>query len=685
MSSFKIDYISFIFDETNNTFTNINNITILPGFVNSAEMLNFKNELIFFLKNNNIQNEDEPLLKKQKINSSLLDFLFLLIINHNSKKNDIKIPTNDIINNIYDLLNIFNKHVDNVNLLINNQEDYLFFLNFYYYFNIFSKSKFIFPVFNLPAGFGKTYLSTLFFDKNFKNKNKIKILCPTAKAASLYNDAKTIHSSIKINNDWRFERTTFNRFVQDLDIILIDEYSMVPENFIIDLFHSIIYYNVENKKNIFLFLTGDSAQLKPIKIKNFLSLLSKNLKHPTNYSELKIITCNTTIELYRFRNSLLLNNVILIIKKMIDDLYYSRNINTDNNNKYIIKYKKEGLNIFFDFFKKFNVSSIKIDMKTIVNKIFKNFEYNINLLKDNDQYENVIFKELPICVAFENKYTNEIQEKVYQEFYYSNKTSLEFIVTHVESNNNYYDIDIFQESIPNIFIKKSDYEFNRNLYLKYLQNLPGNVGLVDNKIKIGSVIICKKNLNEKIINGTCGILLGLKINSNLNIKKEIVKINISSINFKKNKDTFKTYRIYLYDDDELPEDFCFWEFYDFKLKKSYLIPPHFCTSICSSCFDYSCKHRTEKINLCGFFFQTFFSSTLYNLQGVTINNESKIIFDNDMLLPKNNKLRPLYVLLSRIENYNNLECDIFFIKDCLKILFDNNHKKEIDNYILNFF
>ena len=252
-----------------------------------------------------------------------------------------------------------------------------------------------------------------------------------------------------------------------------------------------------------------------------------------------------------------------------------------------------------------------------------------------------------------------------------------------------------------------------------MSSLPGNIGLDKNILNIGSNILCKKNLNNKnnngfnIINGTSGILVNVLFNQK-NIIYKIKTVSVEQKNFwsqnnnnNNNNKKEKVYKICIYKKIEslasstsysspicsnnninsnnnsggfgVCDNFIQLQIYDFDDRRVKLVNPLFMENICYSCANNVCNHNVNKINIIGFYFQSFYSSTLYNLQGITINSNVKLIFETSKVFGNNSKLRSLYVLLSRIEDKKSIICDKGLFIEALSIMFGKTIKSKIND------
>lgn len=617
------------------------------------------------------------------------------------------------------------------------------------FFQFYKKKQFR-PCFNLPAGFGKTFVINKLltcFSKHSKFDGAV--AAPTALGASLYENGYTIHRLLSINHAWEFSNGHFVlSFFKKNHYLIFDEFSMVPDFFI----NRLLTHLNKLHTDFYFMMCGDSSQMTPVKSGKIIDTDDLCNLNNSNFCVLTY-TCQENIVLYRFKNCLYLNEFVHKLKIYIDT------IKKRITNRQKVYNVNDGAfyMLWINYLKKIQYCDFPIDLQYIIDNMVEIQKSNNNVLIENPIFwtnnknvdkpfgqksfcdiEKVYANKLtrvPVCVAYENKISSIIQNSLFEKidtFSILNKKNIKFY------NTKNFDKNptgcIFTTEIPTLIIDKKSFEkLNEKSLYSFLSKLPGNVGNGLNKINIGSSILCKKNhyplsstftaaaaaapsstTSQKDFS-TSNVALdttapfGESQNSfytksllpnksqicNLECDSKFLKngdsgilVGVEVFNFDFSKCEIKNvdkYSILVYDhlgpeNDTKPfeqTDFCdiqseemsiFWTIFDLNTK-TLLQTSGFDKKYCAVCGNDMCKHHQSDffIHAKVFYWQPLYSYTIYNLQGSTLSN-IKVMVSEEHLFSTKDRLRTLYVLLSRIQNYEQLIVDKNFVKKSFEVL-----------------
>lgn len=552
---------------------------------------------------------------------------FLLYIEKTFCKNKVPLENKD-----YDpILNflLFCQNYEGFLLIDSGLELFVLSKIFYFYHKLFNVTLWL--KFDLLPGFGKTFQNIRlgrFLD------NKIHVVCPTAKAALFYKGGRTIHSFFNIPMS---ERNTDAMFPSsnniEYDFFVIDEFSMVSCNIM-----SPIFQILKNKK-CFVVITGDSSQLKPISSRQY-----------------DFDNCN--FKILNFTNK---RNCFL--PRFFGTQYYDRQVRLLYYLKELIKEKNaqkktyelniENLEMWLECLSIYDISNTEITDESIIDNYSKTQQETLSIIKSGRQENYGNIKSLPISIGFCNKYNLTIQNKIFDKYFKEDYTIINgssVLNSTVEAGSIFITRKIFN----------NHYRFKD--VKKICSKLSGSIGDANNNLKIGSYCVCRINDYEnKTFNGVHGVIIKKELTTKTKNIETIICDN-------------KKYSI-LDDDDNL-----------FNLKLTILllhnskiieinISKKF---MCKMCEEKKCVHQNENpfyIQL--FYWHSFYSCTLYFLQGSTIDYN---LVCNSKEVFKRHKLISSYLILSRIKDPKMLCIDKQFILETLEGIYGKS-KKHIMNFI----
>lgn len=555
-----------------------------------------------------------------------------------------KLVSNNGQNYICDSLEIFDKMV-----------------NFY---SIFKDQNTVL-IFDLLPGVGKTLqVHNLVTYLNSKNKvhSLVRVVAPTARATLLYQEedvkATTLHSLFKINpnegRSWTQLKELFDAFFAKnkyVEVLVVDEFSMVG----CQLIYFMVDYFLSSGK--FLVLLGDSCQLRPVNQKAFNPIsFSKNSKHSQN---MILFSCGPEIILYRFvedirqkitRFLFYLRQLIMAEKNKKENKSNKSNKTSQTNEKSTAKNSKrivrtitaDALEMWLECFSLFDIVEHPLNDEFIL-KDLERVQRDTNTKILECRFDEVM--DMPVVIGFQNDYSIKIQKNIFKN---------------VEN----FDEKDSIEGVFNVYIDYEDYLSKADQLCKTFKdkNLPSIFFNNDICLRKGTYMVCRRNnKRQNVFNGLRCIYLERKINyGKILFKKQIgdsfwvnVVEDISKFDCQLTLFNCKTKTVFNY----RPEDVFF----------------------CELCKQGKCSHDNSILTTKVFFMHAYYSITLYNLQGMTL--EDPIICNTEEIF-KRDILITLYVLLSRERNPKNIMIDHQFILKALRTIFGLSSFKALHNKIL---
>lgn len=564
-----------------------------------------------------------------------------------------------------------------------------------------SNSKIVWPCFNLPPGFGKTFqLQNLLQQSdimvgihdrallsNNYNSDKLKVLkkslqicCPTAKASLLYDNAKTIHSHFKIDFRKNEHTLKLNNIGSEKPMFIFDEYSMISDSLI-----KIVIRDCLISPWRFATFSGDSAQMRPPKAKliKFEKLLAiKN--HEFINDKIRVVeftpeTNSAFIRIPRFKNSLPLQEMIMYMKKIID------NSSSCTDYDYVPTYNltSSELKELISKMAIFEISKTKIQREQLVKLSVDKQKINFDAIRDPNNISISKFETPQCIVGYTNKYCNTIQNEIntkcMEDFYEVNNNNLKIYIEGQLLNKT--EDEILRDKslvVPHLTIANKCLNFeseenNTRIYTiseqyksqmtKELKGLPGTIGQSDAIIKVGTYVICRRNTLDTF-NGEIGLVTGITIYFKQRETFERMKttrslVNLGFDNFieilpvNKTDDVNVVYSIYSFNKQTI---------------KSLNATKY---TQCLTCSAENCRHD-KKVGdeLKIMYWHPNYALTIYCLQGVTILDD-KIVCETAETL-RTDKLRTAYTILSRVVDPKLIVIDKWFILELLKSMFSRS-------------
>jgi len=497
-------------------------------------------------------------------------------------------------------------------------------------------------IFDLVPGIGKTFQMIKLMEMY---NNEIIICTPTAISAQLYNNrnVRTVHSTFKIDP---FENV-FDLKIENIDkfkkykAIVFDEFSMISHWIFVKIF-------MELPKDIVVILVGDSSQLAPPmgKEPDFVKL--------SKYRNFKRFSTDYSCKIFRFYQSTCgggssdNNNFVQNIHAL------KKLIKMDNKKKNLKINFDEMFVSWFKFFCQFGLdtSGSSISLVSTIEKISK-IQYSNYQKILAEKYDDL--EKIPVIFSYKNAENFKIQTQVYAKLS-STKLGEVSIFENVNSNNMFRE---FCENFSNLFLSEkiwNDPE-SRDKVIKFVSM---NSFLFDymNKFLPASNIRCRKNMPwSGCVNGDIGSFVGIDfVYSNSKFFKKIKIDDNHCLTLVSN---------------DCVLNFCL-KCVDYKnkeLKRHHVLQE----SLCQKCGN--CIMCEDNILIHPVYWQTFYTATMYNVQGQTISSED--LFIDTSLALRTNKLRCLYILVTRVKNPAQIHIDYDFVIESLRAIYNTSKTKPV--------
>ena len=481
--------------------------------------------------------------------------------------------------------------------------------------------------FDLVPGIGKTWqINNLF------TLLELCVTTPTAQSASVYTsgqDVLTVHSRFKIDpNEKNYNKVNIHtiRCRGKPRIFVFDEYSMIPDWILSKVFK----FLTQTVPNVCIILVGDSSQLSPPMGRQF-KVHPKMVINRQTFSFCQFAAASDSI-VFRFEgcvNADLFKEYLFKLKDLIE--MYA------NNKKLSVKLdSREHFSYWLNFFSIFSTHRETITSCDTVNKIVERTRKNLTHIAA-EEYDRV--ERIPLLIGYKNCFNFDLQQSVY--------TKLDGGECFIELNGENASDLIHNNFTTFIIPERALSHISLTPCLKSLSST--NILNTRNCFTLGASIRCKRNCaRQHCINGDTGILVKIRITTNSNsFKKHIVdgKYIVTTI-----------------------DDNCYivvkMDYVNLKTNRldTYTAVSH---PLCENCSDAKCGCCGE-VGICGLvlFWQTNYSCTLYNLQGQTLTTDH--IYLETKHIMSNNKLRSLYIAISRVCDPKQIHIDVDFVLEGLR-------------------
>lgn len=551
--------------------------------------------------------------------------------------------------------------------------------------------KILWPYLNLPPGSGKSFQNMLLL-----KQYRAQVVCPTAFATLQYEStansgrAQTLHKffkifQTKINNYTEvYKINCDDEYSKNNELIIFDECCMVAEKLLIEVLKFIKHNNRESfkqGKNIFCVLTGDSAQLPPVKgrVFSFEDYKYNGSVNHFNICKFEMNYKNKYVVLPRFGFNTNMKCFVMSLKKIVDERL-SKTLKLDVNS---VDFLRKG-------FEMFNVQKERISRESVVANIETNVLKNLKILQDSKDYLAEFdsfmgmdkFKEMGICsipivIGYMNSYCVNIQQKILESMQIE-FDKLDFLCSQdqtlpkeclFDSHDDF--ISAFYSNMSCVFVEPQNVENDYIALGKLLKDLPGSVSNNKNVIRPGIQVLCRRNDGESVYNGLSGTVVSIKTNLKKNDlfekniydsvdKRKTAGDNDNSCAFTvvNNLNKFDL-RIFVYNEKKN-------QIFEGKLRSVFL---------CENCEKGRCPHhpyvRKNAPVVKVLYWHSCFALTIYNLQGVTIFDD-QVCCETDAVLFRQIP-QCVHVITSRMSKPKNLCIDNDFIEKTINSLYENKH------------
>lgn len=491
-------------------------------------------------------------------------------------------------------------------------------------------------IFDLVPGIGKTFSMVRLLAK--LGEDSIQICTPTAISSHLYGKScvRTVHSFFKIDPKLPpYAPLDLKHFdtssLEKKRVVVFDEFSMISAHLFKRLFQRCL-----RQLNIPIILIGDTSQLKPPR--------GSLIKFSHGEKGFFTIVASEQCKIYRFENTPFSEQ----LKKHIFRLKRLISVHESHAQKCSGKISvDENMLEWLSFFDMFNVhlGGERITTASTMNLIAGAYAENSR----NALCSTGLFVKPPIIFSYMNKDNFEKQDEIFSRS--KNESAIRVLVQGKVLEDT---AGCLEREFSNLFFYESEFARN-NAHIKEMIKTSKNVFDSRNKFFRGVAIRCRKNnsfLNN--VNGEVGVLLEIQLCFDIlpaQFSKRIVTVDGISVAYTL-VDEQCNFRL----------GFKYFSFRTNKVVTNVLkMQEH---KICS----------TQKITFASVNWTSYFTATLFNVQGQTIFNDELFIEANKCLVQ--NKLRSMYLLVTRVRDPKQIHIDIDFIVEGLRSIYCSKKPRE---------
>ena len=499
----------------------------------------------------------------------------------------------------------------------------------------FSKKKYNL-VFDLVPGIGKT-----FFIKKLLRKyssNNVLVCTPTAISAQLYETmrVRTLHSTFKIDPMLALSRVNIenpDKF-KKYKALFFDEFSMID--------HWLFTKIISSLPNSLFILMGDSSQLPPPRGKQI------DFDSMRRIPYFKQFNTHKSCKIFRFDENddsffiQIIHGLKLLIKSPIKKKDYAI-----ANDMFFNEWLK-----YFEMFSLSRHDSITLN--STIEHMITIQENNNNLrLQQQHQETKELFKKMPIIFSYKNAENFKIQDQVYAKLDNDNFRLCNIVSVNIESMK-----EEFCGNISNLFVHETTWSQTKSNIVKMLNATNQHVFSKSNRFLTCANIRCRKNMpKQRCINGDVGVLTGVNVTMH------------DCTFFRKTFDEFNKCAVTVINDNaKLNIEFVYVD-----LKTNGTKVHHTQWEQLCNCVGECISHDKNEYIL-PIYWQTFYSATMYNIQGQTIHIDD--LFIDTSIAMQTNKLRCLYLLTTRIKNPKQIHIDYEFVVESLRAIYNTTKSTE---------